>query len=240
MKYLTLFALFIAPWVSAQDADTKPTSKLRFADDIAKFVATDKATPPPQNALLVIGSSSARYWVSAADDFKPYPVINRGFGGSKTNEVLAYMDQITLPYHPRVVIYFAGTNDLGGGAKAEDVFENIQQYIKRLRSENPNCGVVIMSALKAPRRKAQWEEFDKFNTLVEKFCASGKNLYFANHNPAMNKPNGEPNTELYREEGNTAMHANAAGYVQIAKIVRPIVDQAWKASEPPVSESTKK
>jgi hypothetical protein len=47
----------------------------------------------------------------------------------------------------------------------------------------------------------------------------------------MNKPNGEPKSELYREEGNTAMHANAAGYVEIVKIVRPIVDQAWKASE---------
>ncbi len=232
MKHLTLLALFIAPWVVAQDADTKPTNKLRYGDDIAKFVAADKVTPPPQNALLISGSSSARLWESAAEDFKPYPVINRGFGGSKTNEVLAYMDQITLPYHPRVVIYFAGTNDLGGGAKAEDVLENIKKYIEKLRAENPNCGVVIMSALKAPKRKAQWAEFDKYNAMVEKFCASGKNLYFANHNPAMNKPNGEPNAELYREKGDAAMHANAAGYVEIVKIVRPIVDQAWKASEP--------
>ena len=229
MKFLVALALFIAPWAPAQEATTP---KVRYADDIAKFVASDKATPPPQNALLISGSSSARFWISAAEDFKPYPVINRGFGGCKTTDILAHMDKITLPYHPRVVIYFAGTNDLGGGAKAEEVLENIKKYIEKLRAENPNCGVVIMSALKAPKRKAQWEEFDKYNTLVEKFCASGTNLYFANHNPAMNKPNGEPNAELYREEGNLAMHANAAGYVQIVKIVRPIVDLAWKASEP--------
>jgi lysophospholipase L1-like esterase len=231
MRFFTALAFFAASLLIAQDAGPKTTNGLRYADDIAKFVAADKVTPPPQNALLIVGSSSARYWVSAPEDFKPYPVINRGFGGSKTTEVLAYMDQVALPYHPRVVIYFAGTNDLGGGAKAEDVLENIKKFVEKLRSENPNCGVVIMSALKAPRRKAQWEEFDKYNTLVEKFCASGKNLYFANHNPAMNKPNGEPKTELYREEGNSAMHANAAGYVEIVKIVRPIVDQAWKASE---------
>jgi lysophospholipase L1-like esterase len=240
MKLFTALTFFAASCLNAQEVAPHPSTGLRYGDDIAKFVAADKATPPPQNALLIVGSSSARYWVSAPNDFKPYPVINRGFGGSKTSEVLAYMDQITLPYHPRVVIYFAGTNDLGGGAKAEDVLQNIQEYVKRLRLENPSCGVVIMSALKAPRRKAQWEEFDKYNTLVEKFCASGKNLYFANHNPAMNKPNGDPNTELYRELGDLAMHANAAGYAEIVKIVRPIVDQAWKVSAPSVSESKSK
>lgn len=240
MRFLAALALFIAPWAIAQNTDSKPTSKLRYADDIAAFVAVDKANPPPQNALLISGSSSARYWVSAAEDFKPYPVINRGFGGSKTTEVLAYMDQITLPYHPRVVIYFAGTNDLGGGATAEAVFDNVRQYIEKLRKENPNCGVIIMSALKSPKRKAHWDEFDKYNALVQKFCSSGKNLYYANHNPVMNKSNGEPNVELYREKGDAAMHANADGYAKIVELVRPIVDQAWKASEPISSETTKK
>ncbi len=240
MKYFTLIVLFIAPWAFAQDADTAPSNKLRYGKDIAKFVAMDKATPPPQNALLISGSSSARYWISAAEDFKPYPVINRGFGGSKTTEVLAYMDQITLPYHPRVVIYFAGTNDLGGGVPAETVFDNVRQYIEKLRQENPNCGVIIMSALKSPKRKPHWAEFDKFNAVAEKFCANGKNLYFANHNPVMNQPNGDAKAELYREQGDAAMHANAAGYVEIVKVVRPIVDQAWKASEPAVGTATKK
>ena len=240
MKFFAALAFFIAPWAVAQDADTLPSTKLRFGDDIAKFVAADQVTPPPQNALLLSGSSSARYWVSAAEDFKPYPVINRGFGGSKTTEVLAYMDKITLPYHPRVVIYFAGTNDLGGGATAEAVVDNVRKYIEKLRQENPNCGVVIMSALKSPKRKPHWEEFDKFNALIEKFCASGKNLYFANHNPVMNKPNGEPNAELYREKGDAALHANPEGYAQIVKLVRPLVDRAWKASQPAVNSGAKK
>ena len=240
MKYFTRLALIVALCVGCSTAKDPVTPKLRYGDDIAKFVAADKLTPPPQNAVLISGSSSARFWESAAEDFTPYPVINRGFGGSKTNEVLAYMDQITRPYHPRVVIYFAGTNDLGGGAKAEDVIENIRKYIEKLRKENPNCGVVIMSALKAPKRKSHWDEFDKFNVLIEKFCASGRNLYFANHNSVMNKPNGEARAELYREEGDLAMHANAAGYALITKLVRPIVDQAWKASEPATAASPKR
>ncbi len=232
MKLLSYFLLFIGPWLVAQTATEVAQPKIRFADDIAEFVAQDKANPPPKNALLIAGSSSARYWISAAEDFKPYPVINRGFGGSKTTEVLATMDRIALPYHPRLVIYFAGTNDLAGGSKAEDVLENIRQYIERLRNENPKIGFVIMAGLKSPKRKPHWAEFDKFNELLQKFCSAGKNLYYVDHNKVMNKPNGEAIAAYYREEGDGALHANAAGYAEIIKIVRPVVDRAWIASDP--------
>lgn len=232
MKLFTYLLIFIAPWVGAQETATKVSGKDRYAADIAKFVAQDKATPPPQNALLIAGSSSARYWITAAEDFKPYPVINRGFGGSKTTEVLSTMDCIALPYHPRLVIYFAGTNDLAGGSKAEDVLENIRQYVERLRKENPKTGFVIMAGLKSPKRKPNWAEFDKFNDLLQKFCAAGKNLYYVDHNKVMNKPNGEAIAAYYREEGDSALHANAAGYAEIVKLVRPVVDKAWAASDP--------
>ena len=232
MKLFTYLLIFIAPWVGAQETATKVSGKDRYAADIAKFVAQDKATPPPQNALLIAGSSSARYWITAAEDFKPYPVINRGFGGSKTTEVLSTMDRIALPYHPRLVIYFAGTNDLAGGSKAEDVLENIRQYVERLRKENPKTGFVIMAGLKSPKRKPNWIEFDKFNDLLQKFCAAGKNLYYVDHNKVMNKPNGEAIAAYYREEGDSALHANTAGYAEIVKLVRPVVDKAWAASDP--------
>jgi lysophospholipase L1-like esterase len=232
MKLFTYLLIFIAPWVGAQETATKVSGKDRYAADIAKFVEQDKATPPPKNGLLIAGSSSARYWITAAEDFKPYPVINRGFGGSKTTEVLATMDRIALPYHPRLVIYFAGTNDLAGGSKAEDVLENIRQYVERLRKENPKTGFVIMAGLKSPKRKPHWAEFDKFNDLLQKFCAAGKNLYYVDHNKVMNKPNGEAIAAYYREEGDSALHANAAGYAEIVKLVRPVVDKAWAASDP--------
>ena len=232
MRLLSYFLLFIGPWLGAQTATEVAPPKIRFADDIAKFVAQDKANPPPKNALLIAGSSSARYWITATEDFKPYPVINRGFGGSKTTEVLATMDRIALPYHPRVVIYFAGTNDLAGGSKAEAVVENIRQYIDRLRKENPKTGFVIMAGLKSPKRKPHWEEFDKFNSLLQKFCTTGKNLYYVDHNKVMNTATGEAIATYYREKGDAALHASAAGYAEIIKLVRPVVDQAWIASDP--------
>ena len=232
MKSLSYLLLFISPWVGAQTTTDTSEYTGRFSQEISNFVAQDKANPPAKHGLLISGSSSARYWISAAEDFKPYPVINRGFGGCKTTEVLSTMNQIALPYQPRVVIYFAGTNDLAGGSKAEDVVENIRQFVERMRKENPKTSFVIMAGLKSPKRKPHWEEFDKFNDLLKKYCVSEKNLYYVDHNPVMNKPNGEAITAYYREEGDKALHASAAGYVEIVKLVRPIVDKAWAASDP--------
>jgi hypothetical protein len=38
--------------------------------------------------------------------------------------------------------------------------------------------------------------------------------------------------DLYCEEGDNAMHANPKGYAEIVKLVRPVVDKAWAASDP--------
>ena len=45
MKLLSYFLLFIGPWLGAQTATETALPKIRFADDIAKFVAQEKACP---------------------------------------------------------------------------------------------------------------------------------------------------------------------------------------------------
>jgi hypothetical protein len=46
------------------------------------LVADDSAHPPPQQGVLLVGSSSIRMWTTLAADFPGVPVIDRGFGGS--------------------------------------------------------------------------------------------------------------------------------------------------------------
>jgi hypothetical protein len=103
MRLLLAFLLAVTGFA----ADKPAFSSAKYDKDIAAFEAADKATPPPQGALLLSGASTLRLWKTAAARFRPDPLINRGFGGSKTTEVLGYMDRITLPYHPRVVVSIA-------------------------------------------------------------------------------------------------------------------------------------
>lgn len=57
--------------------------------DIIKFEQLDKSEKYSRDAILFTGSSSIRLWSTLKQDIAPYPVIQRGFGGSirKTHPV---------------------------------------------------------------------------------------------------------------------------------------------------------
>ncbi|MEI6461439.1 MAG: GDSL-type esterase/lipase family protein [Verrucomicrobiota bacterium] len=226
------FSCLLALTALAAD-ETKPhiplaQQPLRMAKDITAFEAADKANPPPQHALLFSGASTLRMWKNVGEEMKPYPVINRGFGGSFTTEVLGYMDRITLPYHPRVVVFQCGGNDINSGDPVEAPIARIREYLARLRKENPACAVVFVATTRAPSRKPKWDLLDDFNRQLEKLCREEKNLYFVDINLALNLPNGEGKPRHYLKDN---LHPDVDGYKAIAGVLKPAVDAAWKATE---------
>ena len=50
--------------------------------DILKLEKRDQAEVHTADSILFIGSSSIRRWKTIAPTMAPYPVIQRGFGGS--------------------------------------------------------------------------------------------------------------------------------------------------------------
>ncbi len=223
-----LLALLLAVTGFAADVAKPAFSSAKYDKDIAAFEASDKANPPPQGALLLSGASTMRLWKSAARDFAPYPLINRGFGGSKTPEVLGYMDRITLPYHPRVVVFHCGSNDINAGDTAEGVIERVTEYHRRLRAENPHAQLVLLSTTHAPSRRAKWDEMKKADAGFRALAAAHADIRFVDINPALNLPDGEPRPGVYLKDN---LHPSEAGYEEMLKVIRPAVDAAWKATE---------
>ncbi len=203
-------------------------SSAKYDKDIAAFESADKANPPPQGALLLSGASTLRLWKTAARDFAPYPLINRGFGGSKTTEVLGYMDRIVLPYHPRVVVFHCGSNDINAGDTAEAVVARVTEYHRRLRAENPHARLVLLSTTQAPSRRAKWAEMKKADAGFRALAAAHPEVTFVDINPALNLPDGEPRPDVYLKDN---LHPSEAGYAAMLKVIRPAVDAAWQATE---------
>src|SRR6266550_2177708 len=84
----------------------------RYESEITAFEAADRATPPAPGGIVFVGSSSFRRWTSLAADFPGLPVLNRGFGGSTLREVNHYARRIVLPYRPRLIVLYAGDNEI--------------------------------------------------------------------------------------------------------------------------------
>ena len=95
--YLSIFTIS-----SAQDAEAP------FAADIRQFKVNDSIYPPPEHAILFVGSSSFTLWKDVQDYFPGYAIINRGFGGSTLPDLIRYADQIIIPLKPKQIVIYCG------------------------------------------------------------------------------------------------------------------------------------
>src|SRR5580693_8961009 len=92
-----------------------------FESEIRAYEESDRSQPPPRAPVLFYGSSSIRFWPDLRRDFPGRPVLNRGFGGASLADCVHFFDRLIVPYAPRVLVLYAGDNDLANGHKPQDV-----------------------------------------------------------------------------------------------------------------------
>src|SRR5881396_2763406 len=98
-------------------AEQKPE---RFAKEIEAFEKQEKDKPVPKDAIIFIGSSSIRLW-KLDKSFPDLAVVNRGFGGSQLADSVHYAPRLLHKQQPRLVVLYAGDNDLAAGKSPEQV-----------------------------------------------------------------------------------------------------------------------
>ena len=97
----------------------QPIDPHRWEPAIQKFEAEDKQTPPVKGGIVFIGASSIVRWTNLAESFPGLKVVNRGFGGSELAESVKYASRVVVPHAPRIVVLYAGENDLNRGVTPE-------------------------------------------------------------------------------------------------------------------------
>ena len=116
-----------------------------FEQEIKAFEQSDAKNPPPKNAVLFIGSSSIRLWKTLADDFPDLKVINRGFGGSQIEHSNRYFDKIVAPYRPKLIVFYAGGNDVAAGKGPQRVLADFKTFVEKVRTSLPGTRVLFIS-----------------------------------------------------------------------------------------------
>jgi lysophospholipase L1-like esterase len=206
--------------IRAQEADPA-----RHAAAIAGFLEQDKTNPPPLGGILFIGSSIFRQWRSLGEQMAPLPVFNRAFGGSRTNDILHYMDQVVLPYAPRIIVYYCGSNDVNAGIGAAAIAARYQEFVRRVHAKLPGTRIFYVSINRAPQKRERWDVVDAANAQVMAYTRMDARLGFIDVNPALFDKAGEPRLELYQKD---RLHLLEAAYDGFAAILRPVIEQAWK------------
>ena len=212
-----LLAVAAALLVLAQEPKADPWEK-----DIAAFEARDAKEPPPQNEIVFVGSSSIRFWKST-EAFPDLNIINRGFGGSQMSDSLRLAERIILPYKPRIVVVFAGGNDINAKKSPEQVAADFKALAGKIHGALPKTRVYFISLFPNVARKSQDAQCQKVNQLIEEFTKTDERLGFIETASKMRAADGGPRPELLRADG---LHMNDEGYKVWNEIVGAVLRKA--------------
>ena len=198
-------------------APAHPTAH-QWESEIRAFEEADRRAPPPRGAVLFVGSSSIRLWKTLAEDFPTTKVINRGFGGSHLADAVYYADRIVIPYRPRLILLYAGSNDLAAGKSPERVFEDYREFVEKVRRQLPPTRIAYISIAPNPARWHLVSQMRAVNDLIRTYTARDRRLIYIDVFAAMLGPDGKPRPELFIED---KLHMNATGYRLWRSIIAP-------------------
>lgn len=200
-------------------AQALPPPPQSWQADIDRLVADDSAHPPPQHGVLFVGSSSIRMWTLAAD-FPGVPVINRGFGGSAIADSTYYANRIVIPYHPRLIVMYAGDNDIAEGRTPQQVLADFKAFITRVRRELPDVAIVYISIKPSIARFATWPQMRRANRMIAGWARTQHRVSFVDVSASMLGTDGKPRAALLRPDG---LHMTPAGYGIWVRALKPVL-----------------
>ena len=191
----------------------------KWEADIRKFEEADKKSPPPQEGVVFVGSSSIRLW-KVNEAFPDLPCVNRGFGGSEMADAAKYADRIVTPYKPRTVVVFSGGNDINSGKTPEQVCEAFEELAKKIHASLPKTKIYYITLFPNVKRAAQDEKCKEVNRLIQAFTKTDDRLGYVDTRSKMESPEGKARPELLRDDG---LHMNDEGYKIWNGIVGPLL-----------------
>jgi len=234
MRKLLLAAFWLgalAPLCAAEekkDETKKPSGPDRFESSIQAFEKKDKESPPPADPVLLVGSSSFTMWRSAPEDLKPFPVINRGFGGSTLKDVLHYFDRVVLPYKPLLILLYEGDNDMAGHKDPEKFLADVKTFVERVKKDLPRTPILILSIKPSTSRAAIWPKVQEANRLVAEYAKTQKGVETVDVGTVLLGDDGKPRDELFLKD---KLHMNKDGYRLWIEILKPRIERMLAAAK---------
>lgn len=207
---LAAIPLFFACALSASEES-------RWEKAIQSFEQQDAENAPPKGEIVFIGSSSIRMW-KTSEDFPEFSIINRGFGGSQTADSVEFAHRIAIPYEPRLVVLYAGDNDIAAGKSSEQVAEDAKAFFKTIHDALPRTRIAYVAIKPSIMRWHLVEKMRAANTLIREHTQTEPLLQFIDIDTPMLGEDGKPREELFIQDG---LHLSREGYDLWNSIVRP-------------------
>ncbi|GAB3646386.1 SGNH/GDSL hydrolase family protein [Echinicola sediminis] len=210
----TLFLTFLAQLLLAQETPE------HFRKEVSEIIE-NTPVPEDKNAVfLFTGSSSIRLWKDLNAYFPEFTIINTGFGGSQTHELLYYSDELIFRYHPQKIFIYEGDNDLASGKKPTTVLGTMKKLTDKISKTLPEAEIVFLSPKPSPARWHLKDKYEELNQLLEQYCKQTAKVSFINLWDILLDADGEPMEDIFLGD---QLHLNKKGYDLWAESIKELL-----------------
>jgi lysophospholipase L1-like esterase len=160
--------------------------------------------------VLFTGSSSIRIWDDIGDYFPGYQIVNRGFGGSQTSDLLYYANSLIFTLKPSKIFIYEGDNDLAGGKTSKQILATTDSLLQRIRQQLPASVPVYFISPKPS--VARWKLKDAYlehARNLKQWISTKENVIFVDGWSSLVDKNGNVLTGIFRPDN---LHLNKKGY----------------------------
>ena len=213
---LTTIAFFVLYGSHAQN----------FASEITNFEKQDSISMPEMGQILLVGSSTFRFWTTSKEDLTGYSTINRGFGGSQMSDVNYYFDRIVSKYKPKMILVYEGDNDLAAGESVESVFNDFKIFADKVKQQIPDSKVGYCSIRPSIARTNMRDKQIQVNQMINNYCKQNKGFYFIDIYKDYFLPNGDLMPDVFIAD---KLHLNKQGYEIWTKATRKFLKKRFKS-----------
>ena len=197
-----------APAAAAGAAAAPAPAANPWATSPKEFEGPGRQNPPPQGAVLFVGSSSIGGW-DVALSFPDLKTIKRGFGGSQLSDSVFFFERIVRPYAPRVIVLYAGDNDIAAKKTPERIAADFGRFVEKVRADLPKAHLVFLAIKPSTARWSKQSLIREANDLIRARCEKGPRLTFLDVHAPLLGEDGMPRKDLYKADG---LHLNKEGY----------------------------
>lgn len=196
----------------------------RWEKTIAGFEEWDNKNTFASDAVLFVGSSSIRLWATR-NCFPEFAVINRGFGGSHISDSNYFFHRIVSTYKPRVIVLYAGDNDIAAGKTPHRVFNDYRKFVALVRDSLPTTRIVFVGIKPSESRWSFWPSMKEANARIEEFSRTDSRLFYFDSGTPLLGADGKPNARFFRDD---KLHLSDEGYKVWTRLLAPVLEKAMR------------
>jgi hypothetical protein len=196
----------------------------RWESVMQEFEQLDREERYPPESIFFTGSSSIRLWDTLAEDMAPYPVIERGFGGSRMPDLLYHADRFIGVHDFQALVLFVA-NDITGNPDEDrtpgEVRDLFEKFFLQIREYQPDAPIFVIEITPTNSRWDAWPQIREANGLIAQLCDEYEKVIFIPTADLFLDQSRVPKPDLFVSD---QLHLNEAGYAVWAKRVRSYLD----------------